>query len=152
MAKLTRTGGCQCGAVRFEIAADRLVAYACHCLDCQKQTASAFGLSAPVRKQVFAIEGPLGCWGRPAASGATTDCFFCTSCGTRLYHASSHAADWVTIKGGALDDTADLTPRVHLWVTRKQPWVSLPDDAVCFDTQPEDFQAWRIRLAAGMAG
>src|SRR5271167_4851648 len=42
-----REGGCQCGAVRFQIAANRLVAYACHCLECQKQSASAFGISVP---------------------------------------------------------------------------------------------------------
>jgi hypothetical protein len=150
VAQLTRAGGCQCGAVRFQIAADRLVAYACHCLECQKQSASAVGLSVPVRAEAFAIEGPLGCWSRTADSGATSDCFFCRVCGTRLYHA--RGPDWVIVKGGALDESADLEPLAHLWVKRKQPWLPLPEGAVCFETQPDDLPAWRAGLVADAAG
>jgi hypothetical protein len=139
-------GGCQCGAVRFEIAARRVPVYACHCRDCQKQTASAFGLSVPVRASAFTVSGPLERWSRTADSGATTQCFFCRSCGARVYHASTGSPDQVTVKGGTLDETEDLSPVAHLWVSRKQPWVSLADGARLFDTQPDNLGAWRAAL------
>ncbi|MEM7293879.1 MAG: hypothetical protein AAF420_10870, partial [Pseudomonadota bacterium] len=41
----TLQGGCQCGATRYRINGQPLTFYACHCLDCQKQSSSAFGLS-----------------------------------------------------------------------------------------------------------
>jgi hypothetical protein len=41
------TGGCQCGAIRYEIASFPLLLYTCHCTDCQRQTGSAFGPPAP---------------------------------------------------------------------------------------------------------
>jgi hypothetical protein len=43
--KLPLTGGCQCGAVRYEIAAAPLAVYACHCTDCQRQSGGDFALS-----------------------------------------------------------------------------------------------------------
>ncbi|MBE0624404.1 MAG: GFA family protein, partial [Burkholderiales bacterium] len=41
-----RLGGCQCGAIRFEVKGNPMRTYACHCTICQKQSGSAFGLSA----------------------------------------------------------------------------------------------------------
>ena len=42
------TGGCQCGEVRYEIAGAPREVYVCHCLECRKQSASAFGISVMV--------------------------------------------------------------------------------------------------------
>ena len=41
-----RTGGCQCGAIRYEISSPPVELYVCHCRECQKQSSSAFGISA----------------------------------------------------------------------------------------------------------
>ena len=35
-------GGCACGAVRYRLASDPLIVHCCHCLNCQRQTGSAF--------------------------------------------------------------------------------------------------------------
>ena len=45
MSEVLLTGGCQCGAVRYAISAAPLRLIACHCRECQKQSASAFGMS-----------------------------------------------------------------------------------------------------------
>src|SRR5688500_4400443 len=37
-----REGGCACGAVRYRLASDPLFTHCCHCLNCQRQTGSAF--------------------------------------------------------------------------------------------------------------
>ena len=38
----TREGGCACGEVRYRLASEPLVVHCCHCLNCQRQTGSAF--------------------------------------------------------------------------------------------------------------
>jgi len=43
-----RTGGCQCGEVRYESAGEPRALYVCHCRECRKQSASAFGMSLEV--------------------------------------------------------------------------------------------------------
>ena len=50
--KLPQTGGCQCGAIRYEISEAPQLVYTCHCTDCQRLTSSAFSLGMVV------AEGP----------------------------------------------------------------------------------------------
>ena len=52
---LPMTGGCQCGAIRYEITSFPLLLYTCNCTDCQRQTGSAFALNMPVRFRDFHI-------------------------------------------------------------------------------------------------
>ncbi len=141
------SGGCQCGAVRYSLECDQVKVYACHCFECQKQSASAFGLSVPLRASDLNIEGPIKMYSRPAESGAQTNCWFCSECGSRLYHQSASYSDQVTLKAGTLDDTTVLEPVAHLWVKRKQPWVLLSDNVATFEEQPEDLKSWRDALA-----
>ncbi|MGI9490665.1 MAG: GFA family protein [Geminicoccaceae bacterium] len=142
-------GGCQCGAVRYVVRMEQLVAYACHCLECQKQSASAFGLSVPVLSKHFDITGPMKVYRRPTDIGGVTACWFCEACGTRLYHQSEGGSDYVTIKGGSFDRAGILDPTAHIWVRSKQPWVILPPGAPAYQTQPDDLHAWRNRLNSG---
>lgn len=145
-----QTGGCQCGAVRYELSCDGLVCYACHCLECQKQSASAFAISVPVRADDLVVKGPLKAYERETDSGSRTNCWFCSTCGTRIYHQSARSPQIVTLKGGTLDDPLLLVPVAHLWVSRKQPWLELAEasDVAQFDTQPDDLKAWRNGLIA----
>jgi len=142
----SHTGGCQCGAVRYIWSTALINAYACHCRECQKQSASAFAISVPARACDLDVIGPLQAYQRPTDSGSTTNCWFCATCGTRIYHQSARAPEMVTLKGGTLDNAADLQPVAHLWTSRQHPWLRLAPDAVTFETQPADLNAWRDAL------
>lgn len=142
----TLAGGCQCGAVRYTIKAASVIAYACHCLECQKQSASVCALSIPLCLDVLDIAGALKSYERPTDSGTTTSCWFCEICGTRVYHQSARSSQSITLKGGTLDDTGCLAPVAHLWIRSKQSWVILPPDVQAFETQPADLTAWRKAL------
>ncbi|MGO7353500.1 GFA family protein [Rhizobium ruizarguesonis] len=51
-------GGCRCGQLRYEVEADKLPkTYACHCLDCQTWSGSAFSQNALVKTNAFAATG-----------------------------------------------------------------------------------------------
>ena len=139
-------GGCQCGAVRYVVSADRLVAYACHCFECQKQSASAFGISVPLPSESVRIEGSMVMHRRPTDLGTHTDCWFRETCGVSLYHQSTGETEWMTIKGGTFDHSNLLILVGHIWVKRKQPWLQLPPDMPVHNTQPDDLNAWRQSL------
>ena len=145
---MTITGGCQCGAVRYEIAGSNPPVYLCHCRECQKQSASACGISLPISRERFSISGETATWERQSHSGAVTRCHFCKNCGTRLYHSSTDNPERLTVKGGSLDDTSAIMPLAHLWVSRKQPWIVIDDDVPVHQTQPDDLSAWRNGLVA----
>jgi hypothetical protein len=143
-----RLGGCQCGAVRYWLDQEPVVVYACHCLECRKQSASAFGLSMSIRPESLRVEGRLEAYERPTDSGSVTRCWFCPRCGTRIFHQPSRAGAAASLKGGTLDDIAEVQPVAHIWVSRKLPWVLLDPAVPAFDSQPENFAAWRDGLIA----
>jgi hypothetical protein len=150
---LPLAGGCQCGAVRYAIAAQPLTVYACHCRDCQRQSGAAFALSMVVPRAAIRITaGAPRDWLRPGAvtaSGTPTHCLFCTECGARLYHLPERNRDIAVVKPGTLDDTSWLVAVGHIFTASAQPWVTIPETTVNFPRQPPDFTAlaaaWQAR-------
>ena len=133
-----RTGGCQCGAVRYEVLGPRLKFYVCHCRECRKQSASAFGMSVFVaREALHLLQGAPKFWARATDSGHILEAAFCPDCGTRLWHQRRGSTDVVSIKAGSLDEPVDLREAVHIWTSRMLPGVLLPSDAVCFPLEPD---------------
>jgi hypothetical protein len=134
----TRQGGCQCGRVRFAVTGDPLALYICHCLECRRQSASAFGMSLQMpRAGLVVTQGTPRVWSRATDSGSRLDCAFCADCGSRLWHQGEAAAATVTIKAGALDTPVDAAAAIHIWVKRKLPGIVIPDGARQFDGEPD---------------
>jgi hypothetical protein len=130
-----REGGCQCGRVRYRITAQPLFLAACHCKECQRASGSAFGLSLMVPQGALTVEGELKMFERSSESGRPLKCFFCPECGTRIYHQPSHAPV-LNVRAGTLDDTSELVPQLHAWLSSKQPWVPIPEGVPTHATQP----------------
>ncbi len=139
-------GGCQCGAIRYSLSGTLPPAYACHCGECKKQSASAFSMSVAVSFDRLTVDGTLTSFEATAYSGAIKTCYFCPKCGTRLWHGSSASPEVVTLKVGTLDEGAHIAPRAHLWVSNKQAGISLDPDVPAFDTQPDNLASWREGL------
>ena len=144
------TGGCQCGAVRYEITAKPLTLYACHCTDCQKQSASAFGMTFRIKGESLEItKGTTREWHTVADSGNAKVAHFCGDCGTRLYNAPARHPGALSIKAGTLDDTSWLQPVGSVWTRSAQPWVAVPPSPLNHETQPDSMQrfvdAWQDR-------
>src|ERR1700712_2403276 len=80
--KLPLTGGCMCGAARYEITQEPIGVYTCHCTDCQRATVSAFSIGVAVPGEAFRLTGrdlqpaPGGITdgGRPKTRWVCPDC------------------------------------------------------------------------------
>lgn len=121
-----QSGGCQCGAIRYE--APRLV-YTCHCRDCQPLTSSAFSLGMVIAEGVFRLSGvDPRLLQRTADSGRVNTRLVCPNCGS-----------WVCglprVGAGALDDASWLRPTWHVWTRNRQHWVLIPAGDEVFETQ-----------------
>jgi len=133
-----RTGGCQCGAVRYASAGEPVALYICHCRECQKQSASAFGMSLQVPSAgVRLTQGAPHRWTRPAASGRRVTCVFCPECGSRLWHEPEAGGAHVTLKAGSLDQPVDFSAGIHIWTLRKLPGLKIPPDVRQFTGEPD---------------
>jgi hypothetical protein len=134
---MARTGGCQCGAVRYESSGEPIGLYVCHCRECRKQSASAFGLSLEVpRAGLRVTQGAPSFWSRATDSGRRIACAFCPACGSRLWHEPEDDRPTLTVKAGSLDEPVDLSGAVHIWTKRKLPGVVIPDGARQFAGEP----------------
>ena len=150
---LTKTGGCQCGSIRYELKGRPQMLYICHCTDCQKQSASAFGMSLRMNPREIDFSPSkkrLQTWDTRGEDGLIKRCAFCPDCGTRIMHGSDDADEIVSIKAGSLDDTSGLQPVAHIWLRSAQSWVQI--DRVryrCFDEEPDNedelHRLWRAQ-------
>ena len=131
------TGGCQCGAVRYEVVGEPRQVIVCHCRECQRQSGSAFGMTMVVDEAALRIvQGEPKLFTRKTDSGREILCGFRPQCGTRIYHKPQYRPGTISVKPGTLDDTSWLKPGTHLWTVRKQGWVRVPDDVVVHEKQP----------------
>jgi hypothetical protein len=136
--KLPASGSCQCGNVNYEITDEPLVTYACHCLDCQKLSTSAFSVTMMINRAAFRmVSGELKKWQRPTASGGVAVCWFCPECGNRIFHENPEMPDVIRLKPGTLEDTTVIDPQAHVWACREQPWLQRFADLPKFEKQPE---------------
>jgi hypothetical protein len=147
---LPMTGGCQCGAIRYEITSFPLLLYTCNCTDCQRQTGSAFALNMPVRFADFRVlQGEPNGWHHTSPNGTPVISRFCGNCGTRLYGERAGRPETISLRAGTLDDTSWLVPVAHFFTRSAQPWVQPAPGAQCFETQPNGWGSllpgWRAR-------
>lgn len=132
------TGGCQCGAVRYELRGEPIELYVCHCLECRRQSASAFGMSLRVRLADLRVtRGEPRFWTRGTDSGGRLACALCTECGSRLWHQPEPAGETATVKAGSIDGGVDMSRAAHIWTARKMPGVVIPEGVPQFPYGPE---------------
>ncbi|GLH38619.1 GFA family protein [Pseudomonas moraviensis] len=109
----TFTGGCLCGAVRFQVTGEPYRVGLCHCLDCRKVHGALFHASAIFPQDAATITGETHDYqGR----------HFCPRCGSSVFNRS---ADEIEINLGALDAPDQLQPTYESWTVRRESW--LPD-------------------------
>ena len=119
---MTRTGGCNCGQVRFRAEGEPLRVGLCHCETCRKFTGSAFSHYGVWRKDAVTITGELSCW-QVRAGGDR----FCATCGSSLFTWTDREGE-IEVKLGTLDAPPNgLTPAYELWTVRREPWLQRLD-------------------------
>ena len=76
-----REGGCACGAVRYRLTSDPLFTHCCHCLNCQRQTGSAFVINLLIEAdRVELLAGEPQPVDVPRDDGSVQRVFRCPTC------------------------------------------------------------------------
>ena len=120
----TVSGGCLCGAIRFEIDRGGVVSAShCHCKDCQRSTGSAFASFAVVGEAALSAKGGEARGFRvEGKSGNGVTRYFCPECGSPLWSEVELMPGFRFVKAGSLDDAAWLEPSSVFWGDSAQPW------------------------------
>lgn len=140
MVALPLTGGCQCGALRYEIGVAPLMVYNCHCTNCQKIGGGAFSTPIAVLEGGFRFvqgEPTIVTWTSDA--GNTRWGSFCGACGSRIAHGQRPSVGVLSLRGGTLDDTKWIEPVADIWTRSAQPWIAFPPERLSYERQPTDY-------------
>jgi hypothetical protein len=150
-----REGGCACGAVRYRLTSDPLFTHCCHCLNCQRQTGSAFVINLLIEAdRVELLAGDVRAVAVPRDDGSTQTIFRCPTCQVAVFSQYTRP-ELRYVRGGTLDDPRGIKPDVHIFTRSKVGWVTLPDDVPAFEVFYDMNALWpaasRERLAAVIA-
>jgi hypothetical protein len=152
-------GGCACGEVRYRLASRPMFVHCCHCLDCQRQTGSAFVLNALIETdRIEQLAGEPRPISMPTDSGGPHDIYRCPKCLTAVWSDSGRRPAMRFLRVGTLDTPSALSPDVHIFTRSKLPWVGLPAETPQFEVYYEMSKLWpaeslaRRRAALGRSG
>lgn len=120
------TGQCRCGQLKLHVEVETLPPlYACHCLNCQRWSGSAFSLHMLCAAPAVQVSDETYTYVHEH-DGQTSTQYACGVCFTRLFNETTAAPGMRVVRAGVLDGAAQLAPMAHIWVRRKQPWLALP--------------------------
>ncbi len=118
------TGGCLCGAVRFEVTERPNIDAYCYCKMCQRWSGSVLTSWAGFDKDAFrCTQGEIKYY----KSSEFTERGFCANCGSSLVQRALDG-DWVSISTGSFDHSEDFRPRLHGGIESQVSWLNVDDD------------------------
>jgi len=131
------TGGCLCGAVRYEISAEPMMSGHCHCRKCQRVSGGAKASAFAVPEDSLTVTGERTRFSTEADSGSTTTLQFCPTCGAPVLSGSTGMPGLVIVYAGSLDDPSIFQPGMDIYTDSAQPWDHMDPDLPKFPGMPE---------------
>ena len=106
MARPPRSGGCLCGALRYEVTAVPYYVAVCSCRFCQRVTGSDYNVESMFRvAQVRLTQGRAARYSHVSeGSGQPVHLDFCAACGTTVFLVPERFPDCIGIFSGSFDD------------------------------------------------
>jgi hypothetical protein len=149
---VSREGGCSCGAIRYRLTSDPLFTHCCHCLNCQRQTGSAFVINLLIEAdRVELLAGVPRPVDVPRDDGSKQEIFRCPTCQVAVFSRYTHPG-LRFVRAGTLDDPSGVVPDVHIFTRSKLSWIRLPESVPAFEVYYDTKALWPTasleRLAA----
>jgi hypothetical protein len=137
MLMATFTGGCACGAVRYQLAGAPIVQNHCHCVDCRRRSGTGHGSYLTFRRDADSVvTGELRAWTVVADSGSEKSYHFCSRCGAPVWVTFSAAPELAAVHAGSLDDPSAFAPQMVTYRVRALPWDVVDAALPAFDRMP----------------
>ena len=128
------TGGCHCGAVRYELAGEPRVVALCHCADCRRNAGAPCVAWAMYDEAALTItRGDV----RNFNSSGAVQRAFCATCGTGLFYRNEPVLPGVVdVQAATLDDPEALPPAIQIQTAERLAWVAHMHTLPAFERFP----------------
>ena len=119
------TGGCFCGAVRFEVDGPETFACFCHCHSCQHAAGAPIVAWATYKRNTLHVtRGEMHFY--QSSPGVTRG--ICSACGTSISYEHVDRAGEIDLTLNSLDDPSAPVLKAHIWTEDRQPWLVIDDN------------------------
>jgi hypothetical protein len=129
------TGGCACGAIRYEISGEPLFQNHCQCRDCQRRSGTGHGSYLTFPRPVK-LQGEAKHWDVAGDSGNVKTHSFCPTCGSPVYLTFAAMPDVFTVHATSLDDPSRFEPQALTYNVRGYAWDTIDPALPKFDKMP----------------
>ena len=130
------SGGCDCGAVRYEVTGEPVAHSHCQCRQCQRQTGTGHGSYVTFAGSPVTVQGEPRQWEVVGEGGTVKHSAFCGTCGSPLYFKFPAMPEIFVARAGSLDDPSRFEPQMVLWTKAAQPWDELDPELTRFEKMP----------------
>jgi hypothetical protein len=131
------SGGCACGALRYESSAAAVMMLHCHCRDCQRATGGAHSALVVVPVAAFTVrQGEPRFHASPSEAGGMTRRAFCPECGAPVFGKPDAVPDIVALHAASLDDPSGFRAQMDVWTCDAQSWGAMDPALPKFDKYP----------------
>ena len=130
------TGGCACGAVRYEITGEPIVMVDCQCRQCQSESGTGHASHVTFKAAEVKLSGNATTWDMVGDGGTRKRRAFCPTCGSPVYMTVPDVPDIFIVKPASLDDPDSYRPAFVTWTAAGQPWDHLDPALPKFDKMP----------------
>jgi hypothetical protein len=130
------SGGCLCGALRYEAEGEPLFAGHCYCADCRKASGSGFIPFMGFAGTAVRFSGQSLSYRSKAASGGDAVRNFCPVCGGLVFGGEVGVSQSFTIYAGSLDDPSSFRPTAAIFTRNRPSWAVIPPGLKIFEAMP----------------
>jgi hypothetical protein len=130
------TGGCLCGALRYEATGEPLSAGNCYCGDCRKASGSGFIPFMGFPSSAVRFDGQSRQFTSKSAKGTDAVRNSCPVCGSLVFGGMVGQDQQFTIYAGSLDDPSSFRPTIAIFTRNRPVWALVPPDLTMFETMP----------------
>lgn len=134
--QIKRTGGCLCGAVRYEATGEPRFSGHCYCADCRKATGSGFIPFMVYTASALRISGGTRQFRSPSFRGGEAVRNSCANCSALVFGGILGTDDTHTIYAGSLDDPSSFEPKIAIFTLGRPGWAPVPSDLIAYDRMP----------------
>jgi len=131
-----RSGGCLCGALRYEAEGEPFSAGYCYCADCRKASGSGFIPFMNFRRDAVRFSGQARQFRSMAARGGEAVRNSCPICMSLVFGGEIDKSRSFTIYAGSLDDPSSFRPQVAIFAEGRPAWAVVPSDFPEFERMP----------------
>ena len=129
-------GGCLCGAVSYETAAEPQIVAHCYCVDCRKSSGTGHGTHVALPERGVSFKGEVKFYDRPADSGNIVSRGFCPACGAAIYSRNSAMPGLAFLRASSLDEPDRVRPQMIVYASRAPAWDKLDEALPAFVEMP----------------